>query len=304
MPVPATTFTGVHPPSTGPCSGSAAQVDPSGRDVGGQPREVVDVDPREGLVGRPPGARSRRRGSGRDGRCSRSRTPRSRGWPAGAAAPASGRRPRPARRRCRAWWWRRRRSRRRPGRSPRRRRRRRASGRRRRRSTRGPARSTPASRAARAITGVPSTATCRCASSSPPSGWTVVTSAVAPSVTWAASSGSAKSPTCSVRSGRSGAVPSRRTTARTWAPRSTSAAHTREPTRPLAPVTTTTGGVFSAGVAGVREGVGSVMSSPSPVQRSGTPARGQPGQRRGRAGRPAQRARPLRGSQRSGSSRR
>src|SRR5579875_2721693 len=39
--------------------------------------------------------------------------------------------------------------------------------------------------------------------------------------------------------GSSGAVPARRTTARTLAPRSASASQARDPTNPLAPVTTT-----------------------------------------------------------------
>src|SRR6478735_1331974 len=105
-------------------------------------------------------------------------------------------------------------------------------------------RSTPASRAARASTGVPSTAIRRWVSRSDPIGCTVVTTALAPATTPAARSGSWKSPTHSSTPGSAGAVPARRTTARTVAPRSTSAAQVREPTRPLAPVTTTTGWVL------------------------------------------------------------
>src|SRR3954447_15864271 len=102
-------------------------------------------------------------------------------------------------------------------------------------------RSTPASRAARARTGVPSTAVRCWVSMSLPIGCTVVTTALAPTTTLAARSGSKKSPTHSSTRGSAGAAPGRRTTARTPAPRSTSAPVIREPTRPLAPVTTTTG---------------------------------------------------------------
>ena len=57
-----------------------------------------------------------------------------------------------------------------------------------------------------------------------------------------ANSASWKSPTHSSTPARDGAAPGRRTTARTVAPCPTSAAQVRDPTRPLAPVTTTTGG--------------------------------------------------------------
>src|SRR4051794_832404 len=102
-------------------------------------------------------------------------------------------------------------------------------------------RSTPASRAARATTGVPSTETRCWVSRSAPIGWTVVTTALAPSTTVAAKSASSNSPTHSSTPAIRGTAPARRTTPRTVAPRSTSAAQVRDPTRPLAPVTTTTG---------------------------------------------------------------
>ena len=100
-------------------------------------------------------------------------------------------------------------------------------------------RSTPASRAARAITGVPSTATRCWVRRSEPIGCTVVTTACVPSTTSAAKAGSPKSPTRSSTPSSRGAAPARRTTARTRTPRSTSAAQVRAPTNPLAPVTTT-----------------------------------------------------------------
>src|SRR4051812_15708694 len=92
------------------------------------------------------------------------------------------------------------------------------------------------------MTGVPWTPTRCCTSRDEPIGWTVVTTASAPWVTTRARDSSAKSPTCSVTPASAGALPPRRTTARTWADRSTSARHTATPTSPFAPVTTTTGG--------------------------------------------------------------
>ena len=88
---------------------------------------------------------------------------------------------------------------------------------------------------------MPATPTRRWVASSLPIGCTVVTTASAPSTTSAANAGSAKSPTRSSTPAEAGAVPARRTTARTVAPRSARAAQTREPTSPLAPVTTTVG---------------------------------------------------------------
>src|SRR4051794_1975506 len=102
-------------------------------------------------------------------------------------------------------------------------------------------RSTPAAAAARATTAVPSTPTRCWVSRSLPIGWTVVTTASAPATTSAANDSSEKSPTRSSTPACTGAVRGRRTTARTAAPRSARAAHVRAPTRPLAPMTTTTG---------------------------------------------------------------
>src|SRR4051794_652762 len=92
------------------------------------------------------------------------------------------------------------------------------------------------------MTGVPSAPTRCCTSREDPIGWTVVTTASAPRVTARARPSSTKSPTCSVTPSSAGALPGRRTTARTCADRSTSARHTAAPTSPFAPVTTTTGG--------------------------------------------------------------
>ena len=90
-----------------------------------------------------------------------------------------------------------------------------------------------------------STPTCSWVPRSLPIGCTVVTTASAPRTTSAAKPGSPKSPTRSSTPSSAGAVPERRTTARTDAPRSTSSAHTCAPTNPLAPVTTTMGEVSS-----------------------------------------------------------
>jgi hypothetical protein len=70
-------------------------------------------------------------------------------------------------------------------------------------------------------------------------GCTAVTTEVAPDATEGARPGSVKSPTTSTTLGSAGAVPGRRTMARTLAPRSTSASQIRDPTNPFAPVTTT-----------------------------------------------------------------
>src|SRR3954452_1275551 len=91
------------------------------------------------------------------------------------------------------------------------------------------------------MTGVPSTPTRYCTSRDEPMGWTVVTTASAPWATARAKDSSEKSPTCSVIPASGGALPARRTTARTCADRSPSARYTAVPTSPLAPVTTTTG---------------------------------------------------------------
>ena len=60
---PAATLTAVQPPSTGPCSGSVDVGDPAGGQVGGEGGEVVDVHPREGLRRARRAGPTRRRGS-------------------------------------------------------------------------------------------------------------------------------------------------------------------------------------------------------------------------------------------------
>jgi hypothetical protein len=88
---------------------------------------------------------------------------------------------------------------------------------------------------------VPSTPTRSWAARSSAIGCTVVTAASAPAHASAAKDWSSNAPTHSETASRSGAVPARRTTARTSAPRSASAAQTRAPTNPFAPVTTMAG---------------------------------------------------------------
>jgi hypothetical protein len=82
-----------------------------------------------------------------------------------------------------------------------------------------------------------------CATRSLPIGCTVQITALAPDTTVAANSGSVKSPTTSAPPGSAGAVPARRTIARTRTPRSTNAPQIRAPTNPFAPLTTMRGAV-------------------------------------------------------------